>query len=78
MCCSAGPGPGRTGGSGSACRAGVTWTGGGHQRPGNCRYYSVLSFEHEDPVMSPEDGCEKAIAFLKPLIIKKPLKQPWW
>lgn len=41
-------------------------------------YDYVLSFEHEDPVMSPEDGCEKAIAFLRPLIIKKPLTQAWW
>jgi sugar phosphate isomerase/epimerase len=41
-------------------------------------YDYVLSFEHEDPVMSPEDGCEKAIAFLRPLIIKKPLAQAWW
>ena len=41
-------------------------------------YDYVLSFEHEDPVMSPEDGCEKAIAFLRPLIIKKPLTKAWW
>ncbi len=41
-------------------------------------YDYVLSFEHEDPVMSPEDGLEKAIAFLRPLIIKQPLKQAWW
>ena len=41
-------------------------------------YDNVLSFEHEDPVMSPEDGCEKAIAFLRPLIIKKPLSTTWW
>ncbi len=41
-------------------------------------YDYVLSFEHEDPVMSPEDGCEKAIAFLRPLIIKKPLTSAWW
>ncbi|NPV53435.1 MAG: sugar phosphate isomerase/epimerase [Firmicutes bacterium] len=41
-------------------------------------YDYVLSFEHEDPVMSREDGCEKAIEFLKPLIIKKPLKSVWW
>lgn len=41
-------------------------------------YDYVLSFEHEDPVMSREDGCEKAIHYLKPLIIKKPLKQVWW
>jgi len=41
-------------------------------------YDYVLSFEHEDPVMSREDGCEKAIHYLKPLIIKKLLKQAWW
>ena len=42
------------------------------------RYDYVLSFEHEDPVMSPEDGAEKCIQFLKPLIIKKPLEKVWW
>jgi len=41
-------------------------------------YDYVLSFEHEDPVMSREDGCEKAFEFLKPLIIKAPLHQVWW
>mgnify|MGYP000418549780 FL=1 len=41
-------------------------------------YDYVLSYEHEDPVMSREDGCEKCIAFLKPLIIKAPLKEVWW
>jgi sugar phosphate isomerase/epimerase len=41
-------------------------------------YDYVLSFEHEDPVMSPEDGCEKAISFLRPLVIGKPLASPWW
>ncbi len=41
-------------------------------------YDYVLSYEHEDPVMSREDGCEKCIAFLKPLIVKAPLKSIWW
>ncbi len=41
-------------------------------------YDYVLSYEHEDAVMSREDGCEKSIAFLKPLIIKKPLEHVWW
>ncbi len=41
-------------------------------------YNYVLSYEHEDPVMSREDGCEKAISFLKPLVIKKPLEKVWW
>lgn len=33
-------------------------------------YDYVLSYEHEDVVMSREDGMEKTIAYLKPLIIK--------
>jgi hypothetical protein len=34
--------------------------------------------EHDYPVMSPEDGAEKAIAYLRPLIIRKPLAKVWW
>jgi sugar phosphate isomerase/epimerase len=41
-------------------------------------YDYVLSYEHEDPVMSREDGAEKCINFLKPLIIKNPLEKVWW
>jgi len=41
-------------------------------------YDYVLSYEHEDPVMSREDGVEKCIAHLKPLVIKAPLEQVWW
>jgi len=41
-------------------------------------YDHVLSYEHEDPVMSREDGVEKTIAFLKPLVIKKRLERVWW
>jgi sugar phosphate isomerase/epimerase len=41
-------------------------------------YNYVLSYEHEDPVMSREDGCEKTIAYLKPLVIKAPLEKVWW
>jgi len=41
-------------------------------------YDHVLSFEHEDPVMSREDGLEKALEFLKPLIIKRRLEKTWW
>jgi Sugar phosphate isomerases/epimerases len=41
-------------------------------------YDYVLSYEHEDPVMSREDGCEKAIEYLRPLVIKKRLDQVWW
>lgn len=44
-------------------------------------YDYVLSFEHEDPVMSERDGLEQAIKFLDPLIIHKPLSpdtNAWW
>lgn len=41
-------------------------------------YDYVLSYEHEDPVISREDGLEKCIQYLKPLIIKKNLKKIWW
>ena len=44
-------------------------------------YDYVLSFEHEDPVMSEDDGVEKAIEYLRPLMIKKPLSPDttaWW
>ena len=33
-------------------------------------YDYVVSYEHEDVVMSREDGIEKTIEYLKPLIIK--------
>lgn len=36
-------------------------------------YNNVLSYEHEDPVMSREDGAEQCISFLKPMMIKQPL-----
>ncbi|MCS7142155.1 MAG: TIM barrel protein, partial [Candidatus Nitrosocaldus sp.] len=41
-------------------------------------YDYVLSYEHEDPVMSQDDGLEKTIEFLRPLIIKKRLENIWW
>lgn len=41
-------------------------------------YDYVISLEHEDPVMSAEDGAEKNIQFLKPLVIKKPLEVTWF
>ncbi len=43
-------------------------------------YDYVLSVEHEDAVMAREEGVEKAIEFLKPLIIKKRMTDfgSWW
>jgi len=35
-------------------------------------YYGVLSYEHEDVLMSRADGAKKAIEYLKPLMIEAP------
>ena len=35
-------------------------------------YDDILSIEHEDSLMQPKEGLEKAAAFLKPLIISEP------
>ena len=36
-------------------------------------YDGALSYEHEDPILSPRDGAEKCIRYLEPLLIKRPL-----
>jgi sugar phosphate isomerase/epimerase len=41
-------------------------------------YDHVLSIEHEDSLMSGDEGLKKAIAFLKPLLIEKPAGQAYW
>lgn len=41
-------------------------------------YDGVLSIEHEDPYMSVQEGFEKAIEFLEPIIIGEPAAQAWW
>ena len=41
-------------------------------------YDDVISIEHEDALMSPEEGLEKAIAFLKEVIIFKNAGELWW
>ena len=35
-------------------------------------YDKVMSIEHEDSLMTPEEGLEHAVAFLKESIIKNP------
>lgn len=40
-------------------------------------YDNVLSLEHEDVVMSAEEGAKKSIQFLKPLMIKELGKEFW-
>lgn len=41
-------------------------------------YDGVISIEHEDSLMSVEDGYEKAAAFLGQILIRKKLAMMWW
>jgi sugar phosphate isomerase/epimerase len=41
-------------------------------------YDEVLSIEHEDSLMSTEEGLSKAAAFLGQIVIKEKLKGMWW
>ena len=41
-------------------------------------YDNVLSIEHEDSLMSPEEGLTKAAHFLSELVIEQQPTAPWW
>lgn len=41
-------------------------------------YDYVVSIEHEDGLMSVEEGFSKAASNLKPILIKEPLGEMWW
>jgi sugar phosphate isomerase/epimerase len=41
-------------------------------------YDYVLSVEHEDSLMSPEEGLSKAVKFLDSIVIKEPATAAWW
>ena len=41
-------------------------------------YDGAISIEHEDPLMSPAEGLEKAVAFLKETIIFEEAGGMWW
>jgi sugar phosphate isomerase/epimerase len=41
-------------------------------------YDDVLSIEHEDPLMSVEEGFEKAVSYLSEVIIEETAGKPWW
>ena len=41
-------------------------------------YDDVLSIEHEDSLMSGDEGLKKAVAFLKPLLIAAPAGDAYW
>jgi sugar phosphate isomerase/epimerase len=41
-------------------------------------YQGTVSIEHEDSLMSIDEGFAKAVAFLKPLLIRERLERVWW
>ena len=41
-------------------------------------YDGAISIEHEDGLMSVEEGLEKAINFLKPILVYEPPPKMWW
>jgi len=41
-------------------------------------YDGVLSIEHEDSLMSMQEGFEKAVAYLKSVVIREKTGQAWW
>ena len=41
-------------------------------------YDYVLSIEHEDTIMSPDEGLTKAAAFLNAIVIRDQPTAPWW
>ena len=41
-------------------------------------YDGAISIEHEDGLMSPNEGLEKAIAFLKEVLIYENPGDMWW
>ena len=41
-------------------------------------YDGAISIEHEDGLMSPKEGLEKAIKFLKEVLIYENAGEMWW
>ena len=41
-------------------------------------YDGVVSIEHEDSLMSVKEGLEKAIAFMKDVLIYEKAGEMWW
>ncbi|MBK9118509.1 MAG: sugar phosphate isomerase/epimerase [Phycisphaerales bacterium] len=41
-------------------------------------YDGVISIEHEDALMSVQEGFEKAVAYLRGVLIKQPAGTAWW
>jgi sugar phosphate isomerase/epimerase len=41
-------------------------------------YNGVISIEHEDTLLSVEEGFESAVTFLKDVVVRQPGTQAWW
>ncbi len=41
-------------------------------------YDGAISIEHEDALMSVDEGFRKAVEYLKPIVIEEPPAEPWW
>ena len=41
-------------------------------------YDDILSIEHEDPLLDPEEGLEKAVALLQSVLLRKPPAKIWF
>ena len=41
-------------------------------------YDGTISIEHEDSLMSPDEGLKKAISLLKDVLIREPKPKAWW
>jgi len=41
-------------------------------------YDDVISIEHEDPLIDPEEGFELAVALLKGVLIRRPPARLWY
>jgi sugar phosphate isomerase/epimerase len=41
-------------------------------------YDGVLSIEHEDALMSVDEGIEKAVALLRDVLLREPPAEMWW
>jgi len=41
-------------------------------------YDHVISIEHEDSLMSGDEGLQKAVSFLKDVVIREPAGQAYW
>ena len=42
------------------------------------RFHGTISIEHEDALLTRREGLEKAVAFLRGVIIQEPVETMWW